>query len=1317
METETETETETEKGESACAAHALPHNGRAKAGEECRALPTERQLEAERQGDEVDSGGPTDVGGPSVRYVAPNLGSFSSYVSVTSRASHPHPVSLRVSPRACRLPTTFPRLLCTPDKQHHRARGNKQDKHLECTTERICCGAGQVCTAVDTPPGCTVPACTTDADTPYTGCDTTCTAVDTPYAGCTQAACTTDADTPYTGCDTTCTAVDTPYAGCIRPQYHSHLGLQWENGTRLLPADFVAQYMDDSESRQQFLANCRLLSHEDQNRSSSCSSYCGLICELITECVAFEVRSGGDQCYMFSALQGCTQDSQCGTAGNVVCWAGFCARGAPDNNTKLIGLVKRPESECNQLGYEPHPDGCPEAEPQSPVTCQSCRRRTSEDDTEVPTCSPCRPCAPGRYRDNSWRAARDACVECAAGRYASNNASSSCTDCEAGRYASDGGANSCVGCQGQDGIGTESSSGATSCAPCGAGRRAVGNVCEDCIAGRWGNGIGRMTECIECAAGRYVSSPGSDEADDCIECEGQAGHGTESSSGATSCGACVAGRRAVGWVCENCTAGRWANDTGRTAECIGCAAGRFVSSSGNTDPSACAACEAGRYAGASGAAACIACDRGKYVSSPGSDEAGDCIECQGPDGHGTESSSGATSCETCVAGRRAVGGDCENCTAVLLWVCENCTAGRWADDTGRTAECIGCAAGRYVSSSGNTNASACAACEPGRYGTPTRQDCSDCSAGKYVDVPGSHSASQCIACAAGKYVNATGSDQQSDCSECLAGKYSSTSGANNSNWCIQCPDNSSTTGGGSEAVSDCLCEPGLSDSDHDTTNSNITCASCPRGKSGLTDPGVVPWPGSNGHDACHPCAAGRYKPNTGKPGCRSCPPHMTSGPEAQDLLDCVCDAVFFASPSVGRRPDSEATRCFKLPAVVPPILPTAGGVYRLWRDVPSQTCSIIGSKTKSAGIPDGAVALGQNNWGQLVRNTQIEDVSIPLDYEVGIDITPGQRIIRSWASIVHFTATDSNCCAYGDRIPGVWFWPNTRKLLVVDGHGANGQSHTGEWGCSDAVLTLAEGVTSTLKMVMRSDSVSIYVDGVLACDEPRANRRVFPTVSVYMANPWYAAADANVANLYINAGLYSGLVDRLDIAAGPTNLAQLDGVSATGSPDMDTRGNPNAVINMDHTPSAWRSSPTVASFATCADQAYMTIDLGTAHATTGATIWHYYGNDRAYCSQKIAMSLTGMFTGEETVVFDTGTCSGWCTFPITCENAEAGDCTPDNYGPTEAADGNIFSWAPTHGRYLRHWSGRGQNSGVHFMEIDVYGCAGESCASDVGNGR
>ena len=30
-----------------------------------------------------------------------------------------------------------------------------------------------------------------------------------------------------------------------------------------------------------------------------------------------------------------------------------------------------------------------------------------------------------------------------------------------------------------------------------------------------------------------------------------------------------------------------------------------------------------------------------------------------------------------------------------------------------------------------------------------------------------------------------------------------------------------------------------------------------------------------------------------------------------------------------------------------------------------------------------------------------------------------------------------------------------------------------------------------------------------------------------------------------------------------------------------------------------------------------------------------------------------------------------------------------------------FTWKPEAARYVRHWSGRGQNTGIHFMEMDV----------------
>jgi hypothetical protein len=126
------------------------------------------------------------------------------------------------------------------------------------------------------------------------------------------------------------------------------------------------------------------------------------------------------------------------------------------------------------------------------------------------------------------------------------------------------------------------------------------------------------------------------------------------------------------------------------------------------------------------------------------------------------------------------------------------------------------------------------------------------------------------------------------------------------------------------------------------------------------------------------------------------------------------------------------------------------------------------------------------------------------------------------------------------------------------------------------------------------------------------------------------------------------------------------------------------------------------------------VDLGGLYELTGTTIWHFHGTSdkRAYCAQKIAVSTTGAFAGEELVVYDTGTCSGKCecadaTDTSTCSCT--GDCTMDVLGPVEVEDGNAFSLvgprtSRTYGRYVRHWSGPStKNTGIHFMEIDIYG--------------
>ena len=148
--------------------------------------------------------------------------------------------------------------------------------------------------------------------------------------------------------------------------------------------------------------------------------------------------------------------------------------------------------------------------------------------------------------------------------------------------------------------------------------------------------------------------------------------------------------------------------------------------------------------------------------------------------------------------------------------------------------------------------------------------------------------------------------------------------------------------------------------------------------------------------------------------------------------------------------------------------------------------------------------------------------------------------------------------------------------------------------------------------------------------------------------------------------------------------------SGTGNVGQGFRGGqPASLVDDIHDPSSWSDAP-FGDCASCDERLFLTLDLGTNFPLTGVTIWHYYGDTRAYCSQKVAISQSSDFAGEEVVVYDTGT----------------------GFGAEETETGNSIAFDRTVARFVRHWSSRSTaNTGVHFMEIDVIGLAQPQFAS------
>jgi hypothetical protein len=132
----------------------------------------------------------------------------------------------------------------------------------------------------------------------------------------------------------------------------------------------------------------------------------------------------------------------------------------------------------------------------------------------------------------------------------------------------------------------------------------------------------------------------------------------------------------------------------------------------------------------------------------------------------------------------------------------------------------------------------------------------------------------------------------------------------------------------------------------------------------------------------------------------------------------------------------------------------------------------------------------------------------------------------------------------------------------------------------------------------------------------------------------------------------------------PVSVSFPDGITA-GSPERVTDGKLDRHLGHGRKGRVWAQ-----------------VDLGKARELGALRVWHYYRDRRVYYGNRIELSATGDFDGEQTVVFDSDRDGGY----------------------PESRDGRTILFEPVRARYIRNWLNcNSVNQSSQWIEIQAFG--------------
>lgn len=165
--------------------------------------------------------------------------------------------------------------------------------------------------------------------------------------------------------------------------------------------------------------------------------------------------------------------------------------------------------------------------------------------------------------------------------------------------------------------------------------------------------------------------------------------------------------------------------------------------------------------------------------------------------------------------------------------------------------------------------------------------------------------------------------------------------------------------------------------------------------------------------------------------------------------------------------------------------------------------------------------LSKNNFISLQNGTKIVSKFFDLEIRDNTNMSISfyiniSSLNNNWRSILHISNDGGNCCAPGQRIPGIWIWPNQSALHFVFSTIANGNFPIN----TDAIPLKKDTYVS---ITISKNEINIYFNGVLNRNV-KANApliRAIPTATVYSADPFYASDQFKIRDLnFANGNIY-----------------------------------------------------------------------------------------------------------------------------------------------------------------------------------------------------